>query len=176
MNWRKLKRQQKTQKEPLPQQILYAKFWSRVMGFITDIFIIGIPVSIFFMIVFGHDEMNKAGAIDVLVHSENAVTNAPDPMISVAQLLLSLIVYVTMWRLTMQTPGKKMARTLVVDAKTLERASIFKLVLRFIGYLISTSTLFLGFFVGLFREDNRTLHDLISGTAVIYEDQEVPRT
>ncbi|MEA3523853.1 MAG: RDD family protein [Campylobacterota bacterium] len=171
MKWRDLKRQQKTQKKPQTVKIYYAKFWSRVMGFVTDIFIIGIPVSIFFMIVFGHDEMNRAGAVDVIVQSENALQNAPDPMISVAQLLLSLIIYVTMWRVSMQTPGKKMARTLVVDAKTLERASIFKLTIRFLGYLVSSMTLFLGFFVGLFRDDNRTLHDLISGTAVIYEDQ-----
>jgi uncharacterized RDD family membrane protein YckC len=171
MKWRKLKQQKKSHKKTPPSQALYAKFWSRVMGFATDIFIIGIPVSLFFMIVFGHDEMEKAGAIDVLVHSDKAITNAPDPMISIMQLLLSLIIYVTMWRLSMQTPGKKMARTLVVDAKTFERASVFKLTLRFIGYLISALPLFLGFFVGLLRKDNRTLHDLISGTAVIYEDQ-----
>lgn len=170
MKWRKLKQQKKPQKKPSTPQIIYANFWSRAMGFVTDIFIIGIPVSIFFMIVFGHDEMNKAGALDVIVQSENAINNAPDPMVSIAQLLLSLMIYVTMWRITMQTPGKKMARTLVVDAKTLERASIFKLTLRFIGYLLSTLTLFLGFFIGLLRKDNRTLHDLISGTAVIYED------
>ncbi len=176
MKWRDLKRQQKSQKTPLPPQVFYAKFWSRAMGFITDIFIIGIPVSITFMILFGHDEMNKAGAVDVIVQSENAINNAPDPMISVAQLLLSLIIYVTMWRLSMQTPGKKMARTFVVDASTLERASIFKLVLRFLGYLLSCLPLFLGFFVGLFRKDNRALHDLISGTAVIYEDQKEHRT
>jgi uncharacterized RDD family membrane protein YckC len=171
MRWRKLKKQKQARKTPSSPQPIYAKFWSRVMGFVTDVFIIGIPVSLFFMIVFGHDEMEKAGAIDVLIQSDKAINNAPDPMISIAQLLLSLIIYVTMWRLSMQTPGKKMARTLVVDAKTFERASIFKLTLRFIGYLISALPLFLGFFIGLLRKDNRSLHDLISGTAVIYEDQ-----
>jgi len=171
MKWRKLKQQKKSRKKPPPPQPLYANFWSRVMGFTTDIFIISIPVSLFFMILFGHEVIDKAGAIDVLLHSDKAITNPPDPMISIAQLLISLIIYVSMWRVSMQTPGKKMARTLVVDAKTFKRASIFKLTVRFIGYLISALPLFLGFFVGLLRKDNRTLHDLISGTAVIYEDQ-----
>ena len=67
----------------------------------------------------------------------------------------------------MQTPGKKMARLLVVDAKTLERASTLQLIVRFLGYLVSALPFFLGFFIGVFRRDKRTLHDLISHTAVI---------
>jgi uncharacterized RDD family membrane protein YckC len=168
MRWRKIKKNQH-QTTPERPSVRYAGFWSRSMGFITDLFMIGLPVSLVFMILFGYDEMKKAGAMDVIIQSENAVTNAPDPMISIAQLLLSMAVYVAFWRITQQTPGKKMAKTQVVDAKTFERASILQLSVRFLGYFISALFLFLGFFSGLLRKDGRTLHDLISRTAVIYD-------
>ncbi|MBD3799825.1 MAG: RDD family protein [Epsilonproteobacteria bacterium] len=52
---------------------------------------------------------------------------------------------------------------------TLQNASILKLTIRFFGYFISLITL-IGFFIPLLRKDNRSLHDLISGTAVIREE------
>lgn len=146
----------------------YAGFWTRVLAFITDLFMIGLPVSLLIMATFGYDQVKSAGAMDVILQTEKAATNAPDPIGSIIQVLLSLAIYVAFWRISGQTPGKKMARIVVVDAKTMERASWFKLTVRFVGYLISTVTL-VGFFVGLLRKDRRTLHDLISGTAVIRE-------
>ena len=117
---------------------------------------------------FGYDQVKSAGAMDVILQTEKATTQAPDPTGSIIQVLLSLAIYVIFWRMSGQTPGKKMARTVVVDATTLQRASWPKLVLRFVGYFISMITL-VGFFVGLLRKDKRALHDLISGTAVIRE-------
>jgi uncharacterized RDD family membrane protein YckC len=168
MRWRTLRKKHPPLNES-KHHIQYAGFWSRVLGFTTDIFMLGLPISLLFMILFGHDQMDKAGALDVMLHSDKAITNAPDPMISIAQVLISLIIYVAFWHHSGQTPGKKMARIMVVDAKTLQRASIFQLVLRFLGYFLSALFLFLGFFVGLLRKDKRTLHDLLSRTAVIYD-------
>ncbi len=166
MRWRTIRKKSPPKTSQTPK-VPYAGFWSRAMGFVTDLFMIGVPVSLIFMTLFGREAMKKSGAIDLLVNQQEAMQNAPDPLISLAQLLLSMVIYVAFWRISMQTPGKKMARTLVVDAKTLERASTLQLVVRFFGYLISAIPLFLGFFTGLFRRDKRTLHDLISRTAVI---------
>jgi uncharacterized RDD family membrane protein YckC len=167
MRWRNIK-QGKNAQNTTEKTVIYAGFWSRVLGFVTDIFMIGLPVSLLIMMTFGYDQVKSAGAMDVILQTEKAATQAPDPTGSIVQVLLSLAIYVIFWRISGQTPGKKMARTVVVDAKTLERASWHKLVIRFIGYLISMITL-IGFFVGLLRKDKRTLHDLISGTAVIRE-------
>jgi uncharacterized RDD family membrane protein YckC len=82
------------------------------------------------------------------------------------QISLFLITYVWLWHKSGQTPGKKLAYIRVVDAKTFENAPYWKLTLRFIGYFISLITV-IGFFIGLLRKDHRSLHDLISGTAVI---------
>lgn len=153
-------------KQPPQPLSLYASFWSRALAFTTDIFMIGLPVSLLMILLFGYDQMHTAGGIDVLSQNTQALKNPPNPIASVTQLLLFMIISVALWHSPFQTPGKKLARIQVVEASTLKRAPYWKLVLRFLGYFISFITL-VGFFVGLFRRDNRTLHDLISGTAVI---------
>ncbi|MEA1916257.1 MAG: RDD family protein [Campylobacterota bacterium] len=169
MRWRDVKRKEHT-KDALhvEEKRDYAGFWSRVMGFVTDLFIIGMPISLLMMGIFGRDELKSATAFDVISHNEAAITNAPDPYASIVQILTTMSIYVFMWHYTQQTPGKKMARTRVVDATTLQRASYFQLIIRFFAYFLSAITLF-GFFIGLIRKDKRCLHDLVSHTAVVYE-------
>ncbi|MCX6072715.1 MAG: RDD family protein [Campylobacterales bacterium] len=149
-----------------PQKIAYAPFWSRALGLITDIFMIGLPISLIIIFLFGYDQTHTAGGMDVLMQNKEALKNPPNPLGSLTQLLLFMSVTVVMWHKSGQTPGKKMAHTRVVDAHTLQNAPYWKLILRFIGYFISLITL-VGFFIGLLRRDKRTLHDLLSGTAVI---------
>jgi uncharacterized RDD family membrane protein YckC len=164
MRWRTLKT--KKQSTPMKPKTVFAPFWPRAAGFVTDIFMIGLPISLLTMLFFGYDQMDTASGLDVLVHDPKAQSNPPNPIASITQIALFLITYVWLWHKTGQTPGKKLARTRVVDVKTLENAPYWKLTLRFIGYFLSFITL-IGFFIGLFRKDKRTLHDLISGTAVI---------
>jgi uncharacterized RDD family membrane protein YckC len=147
---------------------LFAPFWSRAAGFITDIFMIGLPISLITMVMFGYDQMHSASGLDVLVHDPKAQSNPPNPIASITQITLFLITYVWLWHKSGQTPGKKLSRIRVVDASTLNTAPYWKLTLRFIGYFLSLISV-IGFFIGLFRKDKRALHDLISGTAVIRE-------
>jgi len=151
---------------PTPVRVVYAPFWSRALGLITDIFMIGLPISLLIIFLFGYDQTHTAGGMDVLLHNKEALKNPPNPIGSLTQLLLFMSITVVLWHKSGQTPGKKMAHTRVVDATTLENAPYWKLILRFIGYFISLITL-VGFFIGLLRRDKRTLHDLLSGTAVI---------
>lgn len=151
---------------PSKPVIHYAPFWSRALGFTTDIFMIGLPIALLMMIFFGYDQMHTAGGMDVIVHNEKALAHPPNPLVSLTQLSLFMMVTVMLWHRGGQTPGKKLARIRVVDARTLGNAPYWKLILRFIGYFISLITL-IGFFIGLLRRDKRTLHDLLSGTAVI---------
>lgn len=169
MRWRTLK----TKKQHYPKirkpKIIYAPFWPRALGFATDLFMISIPIALIMMIAFGHDQMHSATGLDVIVQSDKARLNPPNPIASVTQIGLYLVTYVLLWHRNGQTPGKKLAHIRVVDAKTLGNAPYWKLTLRFIGYFLSFVTL-IGFFIGLFRSDKRALHDLLSGTAVIQTD------
>jgi len=165
MRWRTLKKKQPKPVSSKPK-IEYALFWPRALGFLTDIFMIGLPITLLMMMLFGYDQMHTASGLDVLVHDSKAQTNPPDKIASITQIALFLIAFVWLWHKSGQTPGKKLARIRVVDAVTFENAPYWKLTLRFIGYFLSFITL-IGFFIGLIRKDKRSLHDLISGTAVI---------
>ena len=167
MRWRTLKKKQHLSK-PAKPRVVYAPFGSRALGFVTDIFMIGLPISLLVSAFFGYDQMHTATGLDLLVHDPKATTNPPNPVASLLQIGLFMLTYVLLWHYGGQTPGKKLARIRVVDAGTLQNAPYWKLVLRFVGYFISLVTL-VGFFTGIFRRDKRALHDLISGTAVIRE-------
>ena len=167
MRFRDLKKQTKQPKQAKKEVgNIYAGYLPRIKAFITDIFMIGLPVALVIMIFFGKEETNSAGAMAVIVQDEVALQHAPNPTASIMQILLIMGVHVILWRRTGQTPGKKFAQIKVVDAKTLKEASYPKLIIRFVGYFLSVITL--GFLLGLLRKDKRTLHDLISGTAVIH--------
>jgi len=165
-----MRRHSSTTTSPLSQKqkVLYASFWSRGLGFITDIFMIGLPITLVSMALFGYDQMHTATGLDVIAQNDQAKLNPPNPYASIMQVSLFLISYVVFWKRTGQTPGKKMAHIKVVDASTFENAPYYKLVLRFFGYFLSLITI-IGFFTGLLRRDKRALHDLLSGTAVIRE-------
>lgn len=145
---------------------LFASFWSRALGFITDIFMIGLPISLIISALFGYDQTHSATAIDIITSNQKALANPPNPIASTLQILLFMSITVMLWRYSGQTPGKKLARIAVVDANTLKPAPYWKLILRFIAYLVSAISM-VGFFIGLFRKDNRALHDLLSNTCVI---------
>jgi len=137
------------------------------MGFVTDVFMIGMPITLIIMMAFGHDQMmNSAGGLDVIMNPAEAKKHAPNPVASLTQILLYGVTFVLFWHASGQTPGKKMMQTRVVDAVTFEKASWGKLTVRFFGYFLSFITL-VGFFTGVWRKDGRALHDIISGTAVI---------
>ncbi len=171
MRFRNIKKQSKQHKKALDVAVIpHAGFLDRAKAFVTDIFMIGLPVALIIMMAFGYDETKSAGALDVIVHDEKAITHAPNPVASIVQIVLIMGVHVLLWKKHGQTPGKKFANIKVVDAKTLKEASYIQLIIRFIGYFISLLTF--GFFWGLLRRDKKTLHDLLSGTTVIYTKPE----
>jgi len=137
------------------------------MAFSTDIFMIGIPITIIIMLFFGYEQMHSAGFSDALMQTENAQQHAPNPLASIMQFLLYITTFVLLWKLKGQTPGMKMAGIEIVDVKTLARPSYLQLITRFFSYFLS---LFLfGYLWGLFRKDKRMLPDLIARTTLIYK-------
>ena len=145
---------------------LFATFPSRAIAFLTDLFMIGVPIALLAIVLFGYDQMNTASGLDVLVHDEKAISNPPNPISSITQIMLFLVAHVWLGYRYGQTPGKKFAGIKIVSSKTLQNASVSQLIVRFIGYFLSAISI-IGFFIGLFRNDGRCLHDLISGTIVI---------
>jgi len=167
MRWREIKQKKDLTNTTKQPAVNYAGFWSRTMAFTTDIFMIGIPITIIIMLFFGYDQMHSAGFSDALLQPQEAQQHAPNPLASVIQFLLYITSFVLLWRLTGQTPGMKMAGIEIVDAKTLKRPSYLQLITRFFSYFISL--FFFGYLWGLFRSDKRMLPDLIARTTLIYK-------
>ncbi len=147
--------------------VLYAGFWSRTLSFITDIFMIGIPITIIIMIFFGYEQVQTAGFSDAVMQTQRAQEQAPNPVASIVQFTLFITAFVLFWKTSGQTPGMRMAHIEIVDASSFKSASYLQLIARFLSYFIS---LFLfGYLWGLIRRDKRMLPDLISHTAIIYK-------
>ena len=166
MRWRKIKQKKNSSVPTKDNTILYAGFWSRFMAFTTDIFMIGIPITIIIIIFFGYDQTHSAGFSDALMQTDKAQAHAPNPIASIIQLLLYLSAFVLFWKKSGQTPGMKMAGIKIIDAKSLNIPSYFQLFVRFFSYPLSL--IFFGYLWGVFRKDKSMLPDLISRTTLIY--------
>jgi uncharacterized RDD family membrane protein YckC len=167
MRWRDIKHKKNITTPTQKTKVHYAGFWSRTLAFITDVFMIGIPITIIIMIFFGYEQMQTAGFSDAMMQTQKAQAQAPNPVASIVQFTLFMTAFVLFWKITRQTPGMKMARIEIVDAGSFKSASYLQLIARFLSYFIS---LFLfGYLWGLMRRDKRMLHDLISHTAIIYK-------
>jgi uncharacterized RDD family membrane protein YckC len=157
MRWRdaKKRREREVLEERKIDNTIYAPFLSRVFALVMDMFLIIMPITFIVGIFFGYEAL------------KNPELN---PMAGNIQMILSLVVTVLFWFFVGQTPGKKAFKLRVVDSKTLKKANLFQLTIRYLGYFLSMITL-IGFFIPLFRKDKRALHDLISRTAVIVSEE-----
>ena len=78
------------------------------------------------------------------------------------------LITLAFWYKTGQTPGKKMAKIEIVDDKSSHKASFLQLFVRLIFFIMPIFAFF-SLFVMLFHTKKRTLHDMLSGTSVIYK-------
>jgi uncharacterized RDD family membrane protein YckC len=82
-------------------------------------------------------------------------------------ILIPLVIVQTifMYR-TGQTPGYRAYNITLIDEKTKKRPSLFVILFRNLSAILSLFTL-IGWALMFFRKDNKTLHDLLSATAVV---------
>jgi len=132
---------------------IYAGFWVRLLALLIDTFLIVIPINYALAMYFGFDAFR----------GEN-----PDQLATTIQFLLVSVTFSLFWSISAQSPGKKAMRLKVVDSVTFEKISFFRAYLRFLLYFLSFISI-IGFFLGIFRKDKKTLHDLICRTTVIYD-------
>lgn len=167
--WKDVKKGRHTPSEPhtIKDKVFYAGFWSRFLALSVDVFMIGIPISLLIYFSFGYETMqNQPGFIDAI----EGVQPGKEPNILIPLLTMSLWSFVTLifWYKTGQTPGKKMANVIIVDAKSHKKASLVQLIVRLLFFIMPIFAFF-SFFIMLFHPKKRTLHDIFSRTSVIYK-------
>lgn len=75
--------------------------------------------------------------------------------------------YIVLHGATGQTVGKLIVGVRVVASEG-DRVSYAVAFIRWLGYFLSSITLFIGYLLAGVRADKRALHDLIAGTRVVY--------
>lgn len=86
---------------------------------------------------------------------------------TILQTVLLLALTGLCWRRWSATPGKILLRMRVVDAQTGGPISPRQIVIRLVGYIVSTLPLMLGFFWLSFNRRRQAWHDKMAGTVVV---------
>ncbi len=161
----------------MDKNIKYAGFWIRFIASFLDTLFLALPIAV--VIYFLSDgnwfdfslyqqniQMAIAGNVDAL---------STQPQTSIGWELLFelsvLVVTLLFWeKYKGATPGKKFVHIKIVDSKTFKDINNKQAITRSIGYIVSTFSFLIGFIMVAFRKDKRGLHDLLAGTAVIYDE------
>ena len=130
----------------------YAGFWQRAAAFVIDCLIVVVVVVPVMVVVFGMRQVS----LDLAAHSWDLLA-----------LVAIGVVVIGFWRACGATPGKIALGVKIVDAATGRPPSLGRLVLRFLGYLVSALPLYLGFLWAAVDRRKQGWHDKIGRTIVI---------
>ncbi|EKE21606.1 MAG: hypothetical protein ACD_7C00171G0004 [uncultured bacterium] len=143
-------------------QIKYAEFFARAGAFFTDIIIVMIIMAIVGFIVF----LLTGQSFDFFLRKINHITdNNPEIVV----IPFFWIYYIFMTYKFEATIGKMIIGIKVTNSD-FSKMSFKRVILReTIGKLISQYTI-VGYFLAIFTEKNRALHDMIAKSVVIYKN------
>jgi len=150
----KVAEQQREVKQPKQLKRNYASTGSKVKAFLTDSFMLVMPIMyiVFYLVMGGREGFAEHKALGWVY------------------ILLPLVIVQTAFMFkTGQTPGYRAYDITLIDESTGEKPSLFITVFRNLSAILSLFTLF-GWIMMFFRKDHKTLHDLLSGTAVIVKN------
>lgn len=157
--------------------IKYAGFGIRFLASFLDTLFLALPVAVLIYLLsdgnwfdFSHYQQNMqyamSGNVTKALESQPELSLKWELLFEVSVLLITVLFW-RRWKGA--TPGKKFLHIKIVDSKTFEDIDSKQAITRSFGYIVSIFVLFIGFIMVAFREDKRGLHDLLAGTAVIYE-------
>lgn len=129
----------------------YASVGLKIKAFLTDAFMLLMPImyTVFYLVMGGREGF------------------AEDMLMGWIYILVPLILVQTIFmHLTGQTPGYRAYNITLIDENTKEKPSLFIILFRNTAAVLSLFTL-IGWALMFFRKDNKTLHDLLSATAIV---------
>jgi len=159
-------------------EVKYAGFWVRLLASLADTFLIALPAAVLIYFLSNGSWFDYSQYLQNIHMAMNGNLHALDtqPTISFKWELFFeasvLIITLMFWKNNKgATPGKKLYKIKIVDAKTFQDIDNKQAITRSFGYIASTFSFLIGFFMVAFRGDKRGLHDLLAGTAVIYYEE-----
>jgi len=142
-----------SKKSPSSSKEIYASSGLRAKAFLTDAFMLLMPIMyvVFYLVMEGREDFAEhriLGWLYILL-----------PLVTVQ----TLFMYVSG-----QTPGYRAYNITLIDVHTKETPSLLRIIFRNLGAILSFLT-FVGWLLMFFRRDHKTLHDLLSATAVVHK-------
>lgn len=156
-------------------EVLYAGFWIRLVASLLDTVILAVPIGILVYFLSDGQWMNFdqfQNAMQMAQYGNAEALQAMPQTDMTWELLfeaLMMLIIIVFWRRWAgATPGKRILGIEVVNFEDNGALTNKQMIIRYVGYIISTLPFLIGFFMVLFRQDKRALHDLLAGTAVIH--------
>ena len=143
-------------------QIQHAGFWRRFAAFCLDLLMVSTISTLLAIMLLGSETLISA--------QQAALSGDLDWRLLALEHGLPIVWAIGFWMLWMATPGKLLMDCYIVDAIHRGRASNKQLILRYLGYILSTLPLGLGFLWILFDRRKQGWHDKLAGTLVIMQD------
>jgi uncharacterized RDD family membrane protein YckC len=137
--------------KPVPKKGDYASVGLKIKAFLTDAFMLLMPILyvVFYLVMDGREDF------------------AEHRLLGWIYILLPLVIVQTIFMyFTGQTPGYRAYNITLIDENTKKKPSLFVIIFRNLAAILSLFTL-LGWALMFFRKDRKTLHDLLSATAVV---------
>lgn len=162
-----------------PGEIEYAGFNDRVFSSVIDIALCLLlfyePMHTIAALLFGDErarQLYSLGGFAMSPEQQMAMVNSPGYiqdylMNSALQLVVLGTIFIVMWSASGATPGKFLLRMRIVDAASGCRPTHRQSILRFLGAIIGSLPLTLGFLWIAFDKKKQGWHDKIAGTVVI---------
>ena len=135
----------------LPSKYPYASAGNKLKAFLTDAFMLVMPLMyiVFYLVMGGREGFAEHKALGWLY------------------ILVPLVIIQTIFMFkTGQTPGYRAYNLTLIDETSGEKPSLAIILFRNTSAILSLFSIF-GWVMMFFRKDHKTLHDLLSGTAVI---------
>jgi len=136
------------------EELEYAGFWIRVWASIINTLLLGIVVYPLLTAIYGNAYWTGTD----FVHG---------PMDFLISWVLPAVAVLAFWMARQATPGKMAIAARIVDAKTGNNPSTGQLLIRYIGYFVSSIPLGLGIFWVAFDSRKQGWHDKMAGTVVV---------
>jgi len=130
----------------------YASIGAKTKAFLTDAFMLIMPIMyiVFYLIMGGREDF------------------AGHRILGWIYILIPLVIVQTIFiHKTGQTPGYRAYNLTLVDESTQKKPSLFIIIFRNLSAILSMFTL-LGALLMFFRKDHKALHDILTGTAVVF--------
>lgn len=135
----------------------YVGFGPRVLASLVDTLALMLVVAPTMIAVYGIGALQGSGEQFVVRGIWDVIINYVFPTVAV----------LAFWYYFAATPGKMLVNASIVDADTLGKASNKQLLIRYLGYFVSSLPLGLGFFWIAFDKRKQGWHDKMANTVVI---------